>query len=62
MIKYISEIKCDDNNYFKDYPQNFYEYRENANYHSFDSYSVLEQFKICEEWECYHGDSDSESD
>lgn len=43
MTKYIREIECD-------YPSNFYEYRKNANYHSFDSYSILEQFEICEDW------------
>ena len=65
MNKYISEIECDSENYFKEYPQNFFEFRENANYHSFDSYSVLEQFEICEDWERYQGDieeSESESD
>lgn len=51
MVKYISEIECDSENYFKEYPQNFFEFCENANYHSFDSYSVLEQFEICKDWE-----------
>jgi hypothetical protein len=60
MIKYISEVECDDSNYFKKYPQNFFEYRENANYHSFDSYSVLEQFEICEDWERYQEQADIE--
>lgn len=64
MVKYIGEIECDDENYFKD-PQNFYEYCEDSNYHSFGSYSVLEQFEICEDWERYrdkNGDIESESD
>ena len=52
MRKYISEIQCDSENYFKEYPRNFFEFRENANYHSFDSYSIIEQFEICEYWEC----------
>ena len=54
MIKYINEIECESSeNYFKEYPRNFFEFRENANYHSFDSYSILEQFEICEDWEHY---------
>lgn len=60
MVKYISEINCDDSNYFKDYPRNFYEFRENANYHSFNSYSVLEKFEICERWEIRCQDADIE--
>lgn len=60
MIKYISEIECDDNNYFKEYPQNFFEFRENANNHSFDSYSVLEQFEICKDWEGHRENGDIE--
>ncbi len=64
MVDYINEIEVDDTNYFKDYPRNFFEYRENANYHSFDSYSILEQFEICEDWDKYrqNGDAESESD
>lgn len=50
MVKYISKIECDEENYFKEYPRNFYEYCEDGNYHSFDSYSVLEQFEICKDW------------
>jgi hypothetical protein len=53
MIKYISETECDDSNYYKEYPQNFFEFLENSNYDSFDSYSVLEQFEICEDWDGY---------
>jgi hypothetical protein len=67
MKEYIGEISCDDENYFKDYPRNFYEHCENANYHSFDGYSAIEQFEICENWERCREDgdieeSDSESD
>lgn len=42
-----------DTKYFDKYPRNFWEYRENANYHSFDSYSILKQFEICEDWKRY---------
>ena len=35
-------------NYFNEYPRNFWEFRENANYHS---YSILEKYQICQEWE-----------
>ena len=63
MIEYIYEIVCDNTNYFKDYPRNFYEYREDANYHSFDSYSVIEKMEICEYWEMRCQDTrDIESD
>ena len=64
MTDYIYEIEVDDTNYFKDYPRNFFEYRENANYHSFDSYSVLEQFEICKDWgeSRQNGDAETESD
>jgi hypothetical protein len=59
MIKYITEIETEaDVNYFKEYPRNFYEFREDSNYHSFDSYSVLEQFQICEDWENRREDAD----
>ena len=46
MSKYTSEIECDS----KSYPSDFYEYREDANYHSYDSYSLIEQYEICEDW------------
>jgi hypothetical protein len=62
MIEYISEIECDSENYFKEYPQNFFDFRENANYHSFYSYSVLEQFEICEDWDHYRDIEDTDSD
>lgn len=42
MSDYINEIKSNDND------QQFYHYRENANYHSFSSYSIFEQFEICQ--------------
>lgn len=38
---------------FKEYPKNFYDYREDANYHSYDSYSILEKYEICKDWETY---------
>lgn len=60
MNEYVSEIECDSEDYFKDYPTNFYEYREDANYHSFDSYSLIEQFEICEDWERHRQDGDIE--
>ena len=41
MDEYISEII--DN-------EKFYEYCEDSNYHSFDSYSIIEQFEICKEF------------
>jgi hypothetical protein len=62
MSEYINEILCDDYNYSKDYPRNFFDFCENSNYHSFDSYSILEQFEICEEWERYREDCESEED
>ncbi len=37
-------------NYFNEYPRNYWEFRENANYHSYDSYSILEKYQICQEW------------
>lgn len=43
MIDFINEIKSNDL-----HDQQFYKYRENANYHSFDSYSIFEQFDICQ--------------
>jgi hypothetical protein len=52
MNKYVSEIECEDS-------EKFFRYREDANYHSFDSYSLLEQFEICEHYEQY---DDSEDD
>ena len=42
MADFINEIKSNDHD------QQFYYYRENANYHSFDSYSIFEQFDICQ--------------
>lgn len=36
--------------YFENYPRTFWEFREDSNYHSYDSYSVLEQYRICQEW------------
>jgi len=60
MSDYVNEIECDSENYFKDYPRNFFEFRENANYHSFDSYSLLEKFEICEYWEEYRENGDNE--
>jgi hypothetical protein len=62
MSEYVNEIECDSENYFKDYPRNFFEFRENANYHSFDSYSIIEQFEICEDWESHRENRDSESE
>jgi hypothetical protein len=53
MAKYINEIEGDLEDYRKRYPRNFYDFRENANYHSFDSYSILEKFEICEDWAGY---------
>ena len=52
--KLINFYLCDDDtNFFDEYPRTFWEFRENANYHSFDSYSILKQFYICEEWQRY---------
>lgn len=68
MSKYINSVECDNENYIKNYPRNFYEFCEDSNYHSYDSYSILEQYQICKEWEEYaenyecDSDSDSESD
>lgn len=42
MSTYINEAIC---NY-----EGFYEYRTNSNYHSFDSYSILEQYEICQDF------------
>lgn len=55
MNKYISEIECEDS-------EKFFRYRENANYHSFDSYSLLEQFEICEQYEPSESEYESEDD
>ena len=30
--------------------EEFYEYREDSNYHSYDSYSIAEQYRICKEF------------
>lgn len=55
--KLINAYMCDyDTKYFDEYPQTFWEYRENANYHSFDEYSILKQFSVCEEWQRYLND------
>ena len=53
MNEYVNGISGDNIRYFKDYPATFWEYCEDSNHHSFDSYSVLEQFEICEHWEEY---------
>lgn len=50
-LKFIHKCETNYKNYSKNYPRNFWEYRENANYHSFDSYSVLKQYNVCREWE-----------
>jgi hypothetical protein len=60
MSEFVNEIQCDDYNYSKDYPRNFFDFCENSNYHSFDSYSILEQFEICEDWERYREDCEEE--
>lgn len=62
MILYINETTSDNKQYFKDYPRDFFEYREDSNYHSYDSYSVIEQFEICQEWECYQEEKGNYSD
>jgi hypothetical protein len=67
MNAYINDTLCDTDDYCREYPRNIYEYRENANYHSFDSYSIWEQYQICQQWEehkenCSNYISDSESD
>lgn len=51
MLEYINSIECDSFCYRENYPRNFFDFRENANYHSYDSYSVIEQYEICEAWE-----------
>lgn len=38
--EYINGLEC----------EKFYAYRENANYHSYDSYSILKQLEICKDW------------
>jgi hypothetical protein len=53
MIVYVSEFQGEDG---------FYRFRENANYHSFDSYSLLEQFEFCEYYDKNRRESDDESD
>jgi hypothetical protein len=60
MAKYINEITCDNSDYFKEYPRNFFEFRENANYHSFDSYSIIGRFDIAEDWEKHRIDGDND--
>lgn len=53
MASYVNKIECDTEDYFQRYPRNFFEFRENGNYHSFGNYSIIEQFDICEDWERY---------
>lgn len=60
MTNYINEIECNLEDYFKDYPRNFLDFLEDSNYHSFDSYSILEQFEICRYWERQCEDRDIE--
>lgn len=55
MIEYVNRIECDGED-------KFFKFRENANYHSYDSYSLLEQFEICEDYEESKTESDYESD
>lgn len=62
MAAYINKIICDDSNYFKEYPRNFFEYREDSNYHSFDNYSILEKFDIARYWENRILDAENYSD
>ena len=56
MLAYISRIQCDSDDYRDSYPRNFFDYRENANYHSYDSYSILEKYEICQNWENYRSE------
>lgn len=53
MLKYIRETGCDNQDYGREYPRNFYEFRENGNYHSYDCYSIYKKNEICEEWNEY---------
>ncbi len=62
LLELINECECDNSNYRKDYPRNFWEYRENANYHSYDSYSILEKYRIAEEWINYRDKFGYDSD
>jgi hypothetical protein len=57
MEKYICEIECDAEDYCKDYPRNFFDYRENGNNHSYDSYSIWEQYEIAKEWKEYRDEN-----
>ena len=50
MVKYIDNTLCDNTDYFEEYPRNFFDYREDSNYHSFDDYPTLKRFEICESW------------
>lgn len=44
MRDYVSEIQCEGG-------EEFFGFCEDANYHSFDSYSMLEQFNICKDYD-----------
>jgi hypothetical protein len=44
MNEYVNDIQCEDGD-------DFFLYCEDSNYHSFDSYSLLEQFEICEHYD-----------
>lgn len=62
MKSYVHEMLRDNNNYYKEYPRNFSDFRENANYHSYDSYSLLEQYEIAQEWDTYRDYRESDSE
>lgn len=61
LSEYVNEMLCDTEDYCREYPRNFYEFRENANYHSYDSYSIWEQYDIAVDWERYRDENVYES-
>ena len=57
MLDFISRIEWDSREDYRDnYPRNFFEYREDSNYHSYDSFSTLQQYEICLDWEDYRNE------
>ena len=41
MVEFVGKVECS---------ESFFSYREDMNYHSFDSYSMLEQYEICQQY------------
>ena len=51
-MEVFNEIKKSVEDYENEFDdEEFFEFREDANYHSYDSYSIAEQYRICKEFE-----------